>query len=210
MGAYWHIALPFEVQCQDKPPQTKMVETLYGGDFRFEHVEEYQVKSPELPDGARLTFDRREKIYRLDQHIWNTEFQPFYLAFLETLQAHIVQRGYRVYSVVTDQELLEPFLSEFKRIEAQNDIESYLQAVEALETNCFLHSYDLPQQVAYHGYPLPSADASSMKIVTLLHSYEKMNVIPEETVMFHNAIDAIKTKLSGSFRLTNYVCVIGF
>ena len=210
MGAYWHIALPFEVRCLDRPEQTEMVEKMYGEDFRFDHIEREPIELPGLPGGKPFRRERCEKIYRLDANVWKSEFQPFYLAFLETLQAHVAQRGYRVYSVVTDQKLLEPFLSEFKRIEAQNDIESYLQAVEALETNCFLHSYDLPQQVAYHGYPLPSADASSMKIVTLLHSYEKMNVIPEETVMFHNAIDAIKTKLSGSFRLTNYVCVFGF
>ena len=210
MGAYWHIALPFEVRCLDRPEQTEMVEKMYGEDFRFDHIEREPIELPGLPGGKPFRRERCEKIYRLDANVWKSEFQPFYLAFLETLQAHVAQRGYRVYSVVTDQKLLEPFLSEFKRIEAQNDIESYLQAVEALETNCFLHSYDLPQQVVYHGYPLPSADASSMKIVTLLHSHEKMNVIPEETVMFHNAIDAIKTKLSGSFRLTNYVCVIGF
>ena len=57
---------------------------------------------------------------------------------------------------------------------------------------------------------MTGADGSSMKIASLLASYEKMNVFPEEPVMFHNALDAIKTKLSGSFRLTNYLCVIGF
>ena len=210
MGAYWHIALPFEVRCLDRPEQTEMVEKMYGEDFRFDHIEREPIELPGLPGGKPFRRERCEKIYRLDANVWKSEFQPFYLAFLETLQAHVAQRGYRVYSVVTDQKLLEPFLSEFKRIEAQNDIESYLQAVEALETNCFLHSYDLPQQVAYHGYPLTGADGSSMKIASLLASYEKMNVFPEETVMFHNAIDAIKTKLSAAFRLANYVCVIGF
>lgn len=109
MGAYWHIALPFEVRCLDRPEQTEMVEKMYGEDFRFDHIEREPIELPGLPGGKPFRREQCEKIYRLDANVWKSEFQPFYLAFLETLQAHVAQRGYRVYSVVTDQNCLSRF-----------------------------------------------------------------------------------------------------
>lgn len=210
MGAYWHIALPFEVRCLDRPEQTEMVEKMYGEDFRFDHIEREPIELPGLPGGKPFRRERCEKIYRLDANVWKSEFQPFYLAFIEAFRAYAAQCRYRVYSEALDQKLITPFLQQFKGIDVGNDPKNYVEMAQSLEENYFLHYYDLPQCVVYHGYPLPSADASSMKIVTLLHSHEKMNVIPEETVMFYNAVEVINAQLRASFRMAKYLFAAGF
>jgi len=43
-----------------------------------------------------------------------------------------------------------------------------------------------------------------------LHSYEKMNVIPEETVLFYNLKDKIKRQLSDRYTIAEYTYTLGF
>jgi hypothetical protein len=210
MGAFWHIALPVEIRFEETKEMSAFVETTYGDDFLFDHVEEYQVQSPKLPDGKRLTFDRREKIYRVNTTVWKTEFRAMYLAFFEAFQAYSVRRKYQIYSVALDQQLLTPFLQQFKAIDLQDEPDQCAERLESLDDNYFIHFYDLPHMVVYHGYPLPISDSSSMKIFSLLTSHKKMQVIPEETVMFQNAVEEIKVQLHDAYRLSRYLFVAGY
>jgi len=210
MGAYWHLALPVAVRFQDTKDMVEVFENLYGADFIFDSIEQYQIESPPFSDGSRLTFDRSEKIYRMDSNLWKAEFRNFYLTLLEHFQVCATQRKYAIYSVALDRKLLDPFLQAFEMVDVQDDPEKYLETLQAIEGNYFLHFYDLPQSVAYHGYPLPRHHHSSIKMISLLSSHEKMDVIPEETVMFHNALDALKERLQPAYRLAKYLFVVGF
>ena len=40
--------LPVEIRVQDERGMTEKVESMYGDDFVFDQVKEYQVQSPEL------------------------------------------------------------------------------------------------------------------------------------------------------------------
>lgn len=110
MGAYWHLALPVAVRFQDTKDMVEVFENLYGADFIFDSIEQYQIESPPFSDGSRLTFDRSEKIYRMDSNLWKAEFRNFYLALLEHFQAYATPRKYSIYIASHRRELFSPLL----------------------------------------------------------------------------------------------------
>jgi len=198
------------VRFQDTKEMTEVFEKTYGADFIFDNIEQYQIESPQLPNGSRLTFDRSEKIYHVDLNLWKAEFRNFYLAFITAFQTYAAQHNYTVYSVALDQKLINPFIEKFKTFDVQDDPEKYVKILQTIETNYFLHVYDVPQSVVYHGYPLPRHSPSQIKMISLLSSYEKMQVMPEETVLLHNVVEYLKGNLPAAYRLAKYLFVVGF
>ena len=92
----------------------------------------------------------------------------------------------------------------------RSDPKQYATELKTREHNYFVHFYDLPEMVVYHGYPLPHGNSTSIKILSILTSHEKMQVLPEETVMFYQSVEQLKEQLSSSYRLANYLLLLGF
>jgi hypothetical protein len=92
-------------------------------------------------------------------------------------------------------------------------IEKIDEKLRDMEDNYFLRYESLPGMVVYHGWPdeLHSESRNnSMGGFIFLHSWEKMNVIPEETVLFYNLRDKIKKELSPKYAAAKYVYTLGF
>jgi len=82
-----------------------------------------------------------------------------------------------------------------------------------IDDNYYLHYESIPSMVVYHGWPdaLHSKSRNySMGGFVFLHSYEKMNVIPEETVLFYNLKDKIQRQLSKRYTIANYIHTLGY
>ena len=63
----------------------------------------------------------------------------------------------------------------------------------------------------YEGYPLEDGDEnSSMNVLVLWHSYEKMDVYTKETVAFDLLVEILKGKYSKTFVMAKYVFVGGY
>ncbi len=82
-----------------------------------------------------------------------------------------------------------------------------------IRDNYYLYYESIPSMVVYHGWPdeLDSSSRNySMEGFTFLLSHEKMNVIPEETVLFYNLKDKIKKELLNEYTIAKYVYILGF
>jgi len=83
----------------------------------------------------------------------------------------------------------------------------------ALVHNYYLYYESIPSRVVYHGWPNELHSGSrnySMEGFIFLHSFEKMNVIPEETVLFYNLKDKIKRELSNKYTIAQYIYTLGY
>jgi hypothetical protein len=142
--------------------------------------------------------------------------------------------------MLTDENLkqVKPFLNDaWRLIEAENKsiitdglndfIDNYLnplgitrasfekvgKTINEMMDNYYLRYEKLPDIVVYHGWPDELRSKSrnyGMDGLIFLHSYEKMNVIPEETVLFYNLRDKIKKELASKYIIAKYVYTLGF
>jgi len=92
-------------------------------------------------------------------------------------------------------------------------LEKIAEQLKNIQHNYYLRYESIPGAVVYHGWPVELHSKSrnySIGGFIFLHSHEKMNVIPEETVLFYNLKDKIKRQLSGRYAIAEYTCVLGF
>ncbi len=96
---------------------------------------------------------------------------------------------------------------------SKSSLEEMDEKLGDIEDNYYLRYESIPSMVVYHGWPDELRSESrnnSMEGFIFLHSYEKMNVIPEETVLFFNLKDRIKRELSKKYAIANYIYTLGF
>lgn len=210
MGAYWHISLPVKVRFADTKGMSELFDKTYGEDFIFDKVDHYQIHSPKLANGRRLTFNRSEKIYHLDPNLLKNEFKDFYVDFISYFQEYTTNHKYHIYSAALDHDIITPFMKKFKAIDFKDNLGSYMESLENIKENYFISDYKLHSSVVYHGYPFPTNYNSSMWVISLLHSHEKIQVIPEEMVLFHNVVDYIQEKSKYKYKISKYIFVAGF
>jgi hypothetical protein len=92
-------------------------------------------------------------------------------------------------------------------------LEKMDEKLKVMEDNYFLRYEGIPGMVVYHGWPEELHSDSrhyGMGGFIFLHSWEKMNVIPEETVLFYNLKDKIRKELSPKYAIAKYVYTLGF
>ena len=81
------------------------------------------------------------------------------------------------------------------------------------EDNYYLRYMSVPDMVVHHGWPKELYSNSrryTMEGFIFLYSREKMNLIPEETVLFYNLKDQIRKELSGKYLIAEYIYTLGF
>ena len=212
MAAYWRILLPYKITYSDNPEMDAAFQETFGAqDYEFAGVSEYEVQSPPLPSGNRLTFQRKEKTYMLSEELLRTEWKPLcgwiWTTFRE-MYGNVPKRKF--HASIFDDRLFLPFLESFTSVDFSGMNDAYQENVDAIEENYFLRFDDIPSQVVYEGWPLPTGHGSSMETTTFLYGYEKMNMLAAETVAFNNFANQIQEQGENLFRLSRYVLALGF
>jgi len=212
MSAFWRILLPIRISLQDNDAMLKRFDNLYAEDFVFDKVHTYQIEAPtKRADGTPFVFERTEKIYHLDSTLLKQELQPFFVAFVKQFQRYANEQKYEIYSALKDEPGLDLFLEQFTSYQFDGDVDKFMAYLgDGEQENYFVHDDSLPHYAAYQGYPFSTKYNSSIQVISLLYSYEKMGVFPEETVMFHNFTEYIKKNLRDRFKLAQYIFVAGY
>lgn len=208
MAAFWHISLPYQIVIEDKESSIAYMEANYPH-FQFERINEYETQSPALPNGKRLTFQRKDRIYQLPDALLQKEYKALYHDFIAAFQEQYVKAN-SLYSSAFRTSLITDFLAEFDGLEFTQFDKTYEAALKDLENNYFVEVDTVANMYVYEGYPIPSDYRSHINTVSLLRSYEKMNVIAKETVTFFNFCDWAKTNLSSKYKIAPYLFVVGY
>jgi hypothetical protein len=199
MGIFWHVLLPVKVAFQNTRIMSEKFECLYSEDFVF--------------DTIQLEFPKHynQKIYHLNSGLLKTELQSFYVDFVNHFQKFAINQNYNIYSAIKDSKLIGPFLERFTSIEFGRNMDSFMALLgDAEQENYFLYYDNLPCYVVYQGYPFPTEYNSSMGVISIMTSFEKINVIPEETVMLHNFVNYIKEMMKDKYKISKYIFVAGY
>lgn len=210
MAAHWHIMLPYELIVEDKPEMDLAYEEQYKEHFIFERTNEYQ-KVLAMPIGVpQMAFHYREKQYQLSKTVLREEFLAFYRFFLNEFSKLYNTEKPKFYSHVFETDVLSDFLRNMEDLNCNGFEMRCIETIERIPTNYFLHFETLHPGLVYEGYPLPLHYHSEIKAVCLLHSYEKMNLVAQETVAFHNFVNHIQEVAKDKFKLAKYLFTAGF
>jgi hypothetical protein len=207
MGAFWHLFLPVEIgitmnkkEFQAIPQNETALPLPFAQDF-------FEVNREEWTDDNKY-LGKREKIsltYMIaDENI--EQIKSFFKEawkLIETENASIITKG--LHDFITH--CLTPLSI------TRASFEKMKEMLNDMEDNYFLWYESIPGMVVYHGWPdqLHSDSRSyGMGGFIFLHSYEKMNVIPGETVLFYNLKDKLRKELSPKYSIANYVYTLGF
>lgn len=211
MAAHWHILLPYEIAYEDKPEMQLSFETQFKPDFLFEKIRQYQVVQPAVQVGGfRVMRERVEKCYYLSPRMLREEFKGFYRFFLNEFYKKYYTEHRKFNSDTFERDLLQDFLRRLDDVSIGEFNFETIDAIESIDTNYFLHFDMISPLYVQEGYPLPMEGNSQMAVVSLLHSFERMNMNAQETVAFHNFMEHIKKIAKEKFRLAQYLFVAGY
>ncbi len=207
MGAFWHLYVPVKVNVtMDKneieaigKSQTVLPEP-FAKDFFEISRNERSVEYEHI--GTRHKIDL---VYMLSDENMN-QIKPFLTEAWQLAKAEdslITAKG------------LDDFIQ--NNLDSLNITRASLatmdEQLDDFKDNYYLYYESIPSMVVYNGWPdeLRSRSRSySMEGFTFLHSHEKMNVIPEETVLFYNLKDKIKKELLNEYTIAKYLYILGF
>lgn len=210
MAAYWHILLPLEFSIEDKAEMNSLFEAQYRQDFSFVKELEYKKVLVMPQQSNELLFQHTERHYQLSAEILKQEFLAFYRLFMYEFRKLYMTDRPKFFSHAFETDLLEDFMRELEDLNCEGFESRCIQALEQMPDNYFLHFEQLIPQYVYEGYPFPSQLHSSLKVVCLLHSNEKMGTSTAETLAFHNFVQFFKEKYQHKFRLAQYLFTAGF
>lgn len=213
MAAFYHLLTPFEISIKDDPALVQQFDERYGADFKFKTSNRIERFSPPLPDGNRLDFSFDQKTYHLDEHIIRKEFVDFCSVFFEEWKNLYSTKFKGVFPVYLPSELeLETIILEVKRlldihpltsVELRNELQN-------VDENYYFSIESLAPQFVYNGYPLKTDQNTHLFALDFLHSYDKMDVYPEEYAAMFMLLDKIKEKYSNQFIIAKYLFLSGY
>ncbi|MDM8561253.1 hypothetical protein [Candidatus Parabeggiatoa sp. HSG14] len=207
MAAFWHLFVPVTIsttmnkdEFEGIAENSNVLPEPFAQDFvevnRNEWSDEHEILGTRLKmDLTYILSDKnREQIKPFLKEAWQ---------LIEAENSSIIPKGLNEFI----EETLNPF--NFSSMSYEN-IEKEL---EEIEDNYYLRYESIPSMVVYHGWPeeLHSRSRSySIGGLIFLHSHEKMNVIPEETVLFYNLKEKIRRELSNRYAIANSLYTLGF
>ncbi|MDM8552753.1 hypothetical protein QUF72_21920 [Desulfobacterales bacterium HSG2] len=204
MGAFWHLFAPVTVTItMDKP--------------KFEAVAENETALPE--PFARDFFEVNRNEWSVENKILGTrhKIDLTYMLSDESMEQikpflndawHLIE--------AEDSSVIPEGLDDFIRESltplsiSRASLEKTDENFRDIEDNYYLSYESVPGMVVYQGWPRELHSDTSMGGFVILYSYEKMNLIPEETVLFFNLKDKIKRELSKRYTIAKYICTLGF
>lgn len=209
MAAYWHILLPLEIAIEDQAAMRSVFEKSYKQDFQFVKELEYQKVLVLAQSSEEVVFQRKERHFSLSRELLKEEFLPFYRFMMYEFRQMFEQDRRNMDSHAFETELLEDFLRNLEDLNCRGFESRCVEALEKMDNNYFLHFDSIAPQYVYEGYPFPNMHHSTMKVLCLLHSCEKINTSPKEKVAFEHFIQYIKEK-AARFSLAQYLFLAAY
>ena len=207
MGAFWHLFVPAVVsitmnkeEFEAMPGNESLLPQPFANDFFEVSREEWEDTNKYL--GTRhkinltymLTDENLEQVKPFLNEAWK---------LIKTEDDSIIPDGLH--------DFIDNYLTPLSI--TRESYEKVGKTLEEMVGNYYLYYESLADMVVYHGWPEELRSPSrvySMNGFIFLHSYEKMNVIPEETVLFYNLRDKIKKELSPKYTIAKYIYTLGF
>jgi hypothetical protein len=194
---------------EDKSEMNLVFESSYKKHFQFVKELEYQKVLVLATSSEEVVFQRKEKHYSLSKDLLQEEFLAFYRFMMYEFRQMYQEDRRNMDSDAFESELLEEFLRNLEDLNCRGFETRCVEALEKMSNNYFLHFESISPQYVYEGYPLPTNYHSSMKVLCLLHSSEKMNSHPQETFAFQNFTNYIKEK-AARFKIAQYLFMAGY
>ena len=213
MAAYYHILTPFQISIEDNPKLEKQFLDIYGQDFILEATNRIERFSPKLPNGERLDFSYTEKIYVLPEEIVKTEFAPFAAIFFnEWSKLYTTKFKKKFYATQIETNDLTSQIAHVDLLLKEHPLASRKldSELRELENNHFFTIENLIPQVVYNGYPIKTDKHTSLSAINFLHTYEKMDVDPDEYAAMFMLVDKLKEKYAQQFVLVKYLFIAGY
>lgn len=213
MAAYYHILTPFQISIADTPELVNAFEAHYGRDFKLKKSRRVEHFSPPLPDGRRLDFSYDEKIFALDDKVVRGEFSDFCKVFFEAWQTLYESKFKGKFPAYLPSEFgAEKIIATVQRLLNRHSLTGgkLKEELRDMYDNYFFEIERLIPQVVYQGYPLATDKHSNVMALDFLHSYEKMNIYPEEYAAMFMLVDQVKERYGDQFVLARYLFLAGY
>lgn len=207
MSAYWHLFAPVKIsitmnknEFDDLAQDQVALPRQFAKDF-------FEINRDEYADENKILGTRHKiKLTYMLADEKMEQIKPFLNAAWQLIEAEdssIIPEGLN--------DFIKDSLTQLNISRAS--FEKTTKRLKEIEHNYYLRYESIPGVVVYHGWPDElhfDSRNTSMGGFIFLNSYEKMNLIPEETVLFYNLKDKIKNKLSEKYTIAKYIYTLGF
>ncbi len=214
MGSYYYLFAITDITVQI--PQEKLSQSPhllpppFTDHFQLLSQREFVKTSPKLPSGNQLTWPTVELHYGLSPENLLL-LKPFFVDVWQTIKAYPrLPKGYNDFDNTIDAFIAHEWAKFELTATTWPNIEDLLQE---LPNNYFAQYSNLPQYVVVQGWPdrvSRMGDSVSLAGVTLFHAFEKIGVMPEDTVLLYNLHDYLVQKLAVKQPFIEYLYVMGF
>ncbi len=210
MGAFWHLYAPVAVNVTMNKDEFDAAiagnKTALPEPFAKDFFETSRKEWSEENEFLNTRHKIRLSYMLSDEN--TAQIKPFLIEAWQLIEAEDP-------SIIPEEEELDNFIKD--SLTPLNISSASLEEMDKklrdIEDNYYLRYEPIHSMVVYHGWPDELRSKSrdnSMKGFIFLHSYEKMNLIPEETELFFNLRDKIKRELSKRYAIANYIYTLGF
>jgi hypothetical protein len=214
MGAHWYLFSTTGLNIEAPKDQflnspDNLLPKSFAQQFQLLEQQEFVKESPPLPSGKRLKWPKFRLQYGLhDTHL--NLLKPFFIDIFQIIKNVAKPGSYNYFD-----EMIDPFVEQqFSQIEiTQQSLDRIDDQLATLPENYFLRYWKIPQTVVYHGWPTELSTNSLLIDIsgfTLFSSHEKMDVIPEDTILLHKLRDHIVNQLRNKYAMTEHLYVMGF
>jgi hypothetical protein len=214
MSAYWYLFSTTGLNIEAPKDQflnspDSLLPNSFAQQFQLLEQQEFVKESPPLPDGTRLKWPKIRLQYGLhDTHL--SLLKPFFVDIFQIIKNYPKPGSYNYFD-----EMIDPFVEqEFSQIEiTQESLDGIGDQLSALPENDFLSYRKISETVVYHGWPTELSTNSLLIDIsgfTLFSSHEKMDVIPEDTILLDKLRDHIVKQLRNKYAMTEHLYLMGF
>ena len=208
MAAYWHLHIPTEVTVtinktdyDNLMSQNKSVlPKPFDEDFIKTKSKEYTEEYPVLGVRQKIDF-----IYRLSDKT-SLQLKPFIKEAWGIIAAEKPMALADGLADFIDNHFNSLNISKL----SYNELDKKL---DEINNNYFFRTKSIADFFVYYGWPdLLKSDIINYGLngFSIFMSYEKLNLIPEETVFFYNINEKIKKQLSEKYSIAKYLYTVGF
>ncbi len=178
--------------------------------FQLLNQREFIRTTPKFPDGTHLSWPKVELRYGLSPEGLRL-LNSFFIDIWQTIKNYPKPQWRYEYFNDSIDDFIASYWANVELTPASlPDIDDYLQEIMS---NYFIRYRHVPRYVVYSGWPEklnPNKNFSAVSGFTLFHSYEKMGVIPEDTILLYNLHAHLVKQLAAKHPFIEYLYVMGF
>jgi hypothetical protein len=213
MSSYYYLFVITGITIETSPSKLSQSQPTLPPPF-VEHFQllgqrEFTKTSPQLPDGTHLSWPKVDLYYGLSPKGLHL-LSPFFKDIWQTIKNFPKPRRYDYFNNCIDDFMAQHWANITLTPTSLPSIDDDLQGIM---TNYFIRYRHVPHYVVYSGWPEklnPNKNFSAVSGFTLFHSYEKMGVIPEDTILLSNLHAHLVKQLAAKHPFIEYLYVMGF